>query len=99
MRLSELLGKPVVDGAGRALGKVTDVPLVREGPPLDGFGPSYVVAGLRVSKRAWNWFGYEREDAGGPALVRTFFRWLHRGDQLVAWDDVADVGPDGIRLR
>ncbi|HUP87456.1 MAG TPA: PRC-barrel domain-containing protein [Acidimicrobiales bacterium] len=99
MRLSDLLGKRVVDADGHALGTVTDVPLARTGPELTGFGPAYVVAGLRVSKRSGNFFGYEREDARGPALVRSAFRWLHRGDELVTWARVADVGDDLIRLR
>jgi sporulation protein YlmC with PRC-barrel domain len=99
MRLSELLAKRVVDAEGHDLGVVTDVPLVREGPELAGFGASYVVAGLRVSHRSGNFFGYERADAGGPALVRLLFRRLHRGDVVVAWEDVAEIGDDCIRLR
>jgi sporulation protein YlmC with PRC-barrel domain len=99
MRLSDLLGKPVVGADGRTIGTVSDVPLVREGPEVSGFGATYAVAGLRVSHRSGNFFGYERDDAGGPALVRLLFRWLHRGDRLVAWDDVAEVGDEEIRLR
>jgi sporulation protein YlmC with PRC-barrel domain len=98
MLLSDLLGKKVVDASGRRVGVVTDVPLVREGPVIDGFGPSYAVAGLRVSVRGGNFFGYEREDAGGPVLVRSFFRWLHRGDRVVPWEEVAAVG-DRITLQ
>ena len=52
-----------------------------------------------MSKRSGTFFGYEREDAGGPVLVRRFFRWLHRGDEVVPWADVADVGDDRITLR
>ena len=99
MRLSDLLGKDVVDCDGRHLGRVTDVPLVREGPELTGFGASYAIAGVRISPRAWNFFGYERPDAGGPALVRAFFRRLHRGDEVVPWHDVAEVGDNRITLR
>jgi sporulation protein YlmC with PRC-barrel domain len=98
MRLTDLLGKDVVDAGGERVGIVTDVPLVREGPVIDGFGPAYVVAGLRVSQRRGNFFGYEREHAGGPAAVRWFFRRLHQGDRVVPWEEVAHVG-DRITLR
>ena len=70
MRLSDLLHKPVVDAAGRSLGKVSDVPLVRNGPEVSGFGATYAVAGLRVSARSGNFFGYEREDERSTSRVR-----------------------------
>jgi sporulation protein YlmC with PRC-barrel domain len=99
MRLSELVGCAVTDGDGQPLGHVTDVRLRREGPELEGFGPAYVVAGLRVTHRRGNLFGYDRADAGGPAAVRWLFRRLHRGDRVVPWGDVEEVGPGRIRLR
>jgi hypothetical protein len=99
MRLSELVGCAVTDGDGEAIGHVTDVRLRRDGPELEGFGPAYVVAGLRVTHRRGNLFGYDRLDAGGPALVRWLFRRLHRGDRLVPWEDVEEVTAGRIRLR
>jgi sporulation protein YlmC with PRC-barrel domain len=100
MRLSELLGVDVVDADGERVGHVADVRLRRDGPVLEGFGPAYALAGLQVAhRRTGNLFGYERLDAGGPAVVRWLFRRLHRGDRFVPWSDVAAVEDDVIRLR
>jgi sporulation protein YlmC with PRC-barrel domain len=99
MRASDLLGKDVVGHDGRSVGRVSEIHLVREGPPLGEFGPSYTVDALRVSKhRTRNLFGYERRDARGPVAVRWFFRALHRGDRFVPWDEVVAVTSDAIRL-
>ena len=40
MRLSELLGCVVVDERGRSAGRVHDVRLVQDGPPVGQFGAS-----------------------------------------------------------
>ena len=93
MRLSELLGNPVVDGRGEALGVVADVHLVRD----EGY---WTVIGLRVAQgHVRSLFGYEREGAGGPALVRWLIRRLHRGDRFVPWAEVAFIGDGLVRLR
>ena len=93
MRLSEILGNQVVDERGEPLGVVADVQLVRE----DGW---WTVKGLRVAQgHVRSLFGYEREGAGGPALVRWFVRRLHRGDRFVPWSDVRFVSDAIVRVR
>jgi sporulation protein YlmC with PRC-barrel domain len=93
MRLSEVLGTPVVDGHGESLGVVADVHLARD----EGY---WAVTGLRVAQgHVRSLFGYEREGAGGPALVRWLICRLHRGDRFVPWSDVAFVSRELVRLR
>lgn len=98
MRLTDLLAKPVVDGAGHHVGRVGDVLLEKTS---DGGAPAtYAIAGLRItSRRVANLYGYERPDAGGPAVVRWMFRRFHRGDVEIEWAEVDDVGSDAVRLR
>jgi sporulation protein YlmC with PRC-barrel domain len=93
MRLSELLSNPVVDERGERLGVVADVQLQRD----EGY---WTVTGIRVAHRhARSLFGYEREDAGGPAPVRWLVRRLHRGDRFVPWSDVRYVSDREVRVR
>ena len=93
MRLSEILGNQVVDERGEALGVVADVQLVRD----EGY---WTVKGLRVAQgHVRSLFGYEREGAGGPAVVRWLVRRLHRGDRFVPWEDVRFVSDRLVRVR
>ena len=87
MRLGELLGRRVLDGAGADIGWVADVRLVQDGPILPSMQAAFRVTGLIVIEHhATHLFGYERHV--GPALLR----WLvHRrlGDVwYVPWEDV-----------
>ena len=50
MRMSDLLTSEVVTVGGERVGHVRDVRLVRDGPPLPGFGPSYRVHELIVGQ-------------------------------------------------
>jgi len=52
MRLSELLGCVVVDERGRLVGRVHDVRLVQDGPPIGQFGASLRLLGLLVGRHA-----------------------------------------------
>ena len=93
MRLSELLGNPVVVERGERLGVVADLQLVRD----EGY---WSVIGIRVAHgHARSLFGYEREGAGGPAVVRWLVRRLHRGDRFVPWEDVRFVSDRLVRVR
>lgn len=58
------------------------------------------VLGLIISPRTKSSFlGYERSDADAPVMLAALLRWRHRGTFLAAWDDVARVGSDLVRLR
>jgi len=97
MRVSDLLGKDVIDAQGNRLGVVTDLRCVQDGP-LRGLNASLRIDGLLVSRRHTGaLLGYDRRDQG-PWLVRVVVRRLHGGLREVSWDQVADVGPP-LRLK
>jgi hypothetical protein len=100
MRMSELLGRQVVDAAGEGLGKVEDVRLLQDGPVLGGFGAALRVDGLLVSGRSVAVrLGFHRGGVQGPWPLRTFFLVRERGCCYVDWDQVAEWDGDVIRLR
>jgi hypothetical protein len=99
MRLSDLLGAEVVDQAGRSAGRVHDVRLVQDGPPMGGFGAALRVDGLIVGRRAVGArLGYERRDMRGPLLVKLLAGWLHHDGRFVAWDRVEAIEEDRIHI-
>jgi len=98
MILSDLLGRPVLDDAGRRLGQVVDARFVLDGPP-DGSLAAARLHGLVVSPHAHSSFdGYERTGVDAPALIARFLRWRARGSFLVLWGDLESIG-DQVRLR
>jgi sporulation protein YlmC with PRC-barrel domain len=99
MQLSKLLGLQVIDAGSHRLGTVVDVRLAVAGDPAQD-PPKPRVVGLVISPRTKSSFlGYERTDATAPAMVASLLRWWHRGTFLAAWDDVARVGSDQVKLR
>jgi hypothetical protein len=72
MRLSELLGRPVRDERGRALGVLRDVriPAQKEGPLLAGpVGDLVIGPATMRSSISFAW-GYAEHRASGPAWLR-----------------------------
>jgi hypothetical protein len=99
MRLSELLSAEVVDERGRSAGRVHDVRLIQDGPPIGGFGASLRLEGLIVGRRAFAArFGYERPAMRAPLLVRLVFGWLGHDGRWVDWSRVTAVEPGRIRI-
>jgi len=99
MQLSRLLGLPVIDAAQHRVGTVVDVRLTLTGDPEHNPNRPRVL-GLVISPRTKSSFlGYERSGAKAPMMLAALMRWRHRGTFLAAWDDVARVGSDLIRLR
>jgi hypothetical protein len=99
MQLSKLLGLRVIDAAQHPVGTVVDVRLTIGGDR--SHNPSTpCVLGLVISPRTKSSFlGYERSDATAPMMLAALLRWRHRGTFLAAWEDVARVNPDLVRLR
>lgn len=99
MRLSRLLGLQVLDAGSHPVGTVTDVRLTINGDP-ERNPPMPRVVGLVVSPRTRSSFlGFERSGATSPVMLAALLRWRHRGTFLAAWEDVARVGSDQVRLR
>jgi hypothetical protein len=99
MRLSELLGRPVVDAEGMPLGEVRDVRLVKDGPVQGTFGAAFRVDGLIVGRyEVASRLGFDRRGVKGPWLVATIVRRLARSSRFVAWEHV-DATEHVITLR
>nr|WP_219418285.1 hypothetical protein [Pseudonocardia nigra] len=89
-----MLERPVVDAAGRRVGRVRDVRLVCDGPVYEPSGePAPRVAGLVVGRP----FGGDRLGFGrtvdAPWLLARLFAALRRRQHYVDWADVAELGP------
>lgn len=98
MRASELIGRDVVDRAGRQVGVVTDLRCVLDGPRR-GALPAPRVEALMISQRHTGAvLGYDRQAQQGPWLVRAVIRWLHRGLRVVPWTLVESHQPT-VTLR
>jgi hypothetical protein len=95
MRLSELLGREVVDGAGRPRGRVVEVVLVQDGPPVGPGGDLALrVEGLVVGRRAlFARLGLQRADVVGPRLLAAVARRVAGTHDYVRWEQVRDC-PD-----
>jgi sporulation protein YlmC with PRC-barrel domain len=99
MQLSDLLGLRVTDAGSHTLGTVVDVRLTTAGDPAEN-PPAPRVQGLVVSPRTRSsYLGSERSDARAPVMLAVLSRWLHCGTFLAAWEDVARVGRDQVKLR
>ena len=100
MRLADLIGSKVVDAEDRDIGRVGDVWLTQDGPPIGVFGAalrvdSLVIGRFGLASRA----GYERDDVRGPAPIAWFLhrRTAHR--PVFRWSDIASLEEGRIRLR
>jgi hypothetical protein len=99
MQLSRLLGSRVVDAGSHPVGTVVDVRLLIAGDRTHN-PPTPRVLGLVISPRTKSSFlGFERSGATEPRVLAALLRWRHRGTFLAAWEDVALVGTDRIKLR
>jgi sporulation protein YlmC with PRC-barrel domain len=98
MRLSELLASDVVGENGEPIGHVRDVRLVRDGPALPGFGPSYRVHDLVVGKGSLGArLGLDRENIRSPWILRVVFG--RRRPRTVPWSAVITVGEGRVRVQ
>lgn len=98
MILTDLLLRAVRTDEGEVLGHVRDVRLVLDGP-VDGPLAAPRLHGLVVhGRRRHGVLGDRRVHTGLPWPLGA---WFHRGgdDVLVLWEDVTDLGADGVRLR
>jgi hypothetical protein len=99
MQLSEFLGLRVVDAANHRVGTVIDVRLAISGDVQHNPPPPRMF-GLVISPRTKaSFLGYERSTANAPFLLARFWRWRHRGTFLAAWEDVARVDQNAVKLR
>jgi hypothetical protein len=98
MRASDLLGRTVLDPAGRRIGVVTDLRCVREAAPDGSWAvlrlDSLVVNRRRIGAR----LGYDRHQRS-PALLRGLLRRLNGRATVVPWSSVGTWDVAAVRLR
>jgi sporulation protein YlmC with PRC-barrel domain len=100
MRAAHLLGKEVRDRTDRALGEVHDIRMVRQGPPIGGFGASFQVHSLVAGAVALgSRLGLDRADVRGPWPLKALMAWLHEDLVSVHWSHVWAIEEHVIRVR
>jgi sporulation protein YlmC with PRC-barrel domain len=88
--LSDLLGRTGVSPDGDRLGRLRD--LWALGGPRDGHPEPLRVTHLQfTSHRLGAELGYSADARQGPALLRAFFRWLHRNDRVAPIGGLAGI--------
>lgn len=98
MRLNELLGHRVIDGAGDDIGGVADVRLVQDGPLLASMNRALRVDGLIiVENRATRLFGYERHV--GPALLRWLMHRRLGNVWYLPWNDIDRITDHKVTIH
>jgi hypothetical protein len=92
VRLTDLLDAEVVDRSGRTIGRVHDVRLVQDGPPVGAVGASFRIEGLVVGGRTFGArLGFARANVRGPWILKLLFQRLHTDERLVLWPAVRAV--------
>ena len=101
MRLSEILGRQVLDEDGTHIGTVVDARAVQDGPVQHpGFGASLRIDGLVVGKGALGVrLGFHRLQIQGPWLLTALFGRLQDGSRYVEWSRVVSCDDSTIRIR
>jgi sporulation protein YlmC with PRC-barrel domain len=100
MRLTDLLEARLLDVEGVELGRVRDVWLVQDGPPIGPFGAALrvervVAGGAGIGSR----LGYERASMTGPWPLAAFFHSRHAHGVSATWSEVAALEEGRILLR
>lgn len=104
MRITDVLGREVVDTGGRAWGHVHDVHLVQDGPVQGNGQAAFRLHGVVAGRAAIGTrLGYadrrgvepDRETRG-PWPVRALVRWLHRGAVYIPWAAVTSIDEHAV---
>ena len=94
MLLSDLIHRRVVTATGEDLGRVVEVHLVQDAPPVPGGDHRFRVDGVVVGRRAlMARLGLTRPEIDGPTLVTWFARAVAGHHDYFGWDQI-DTFPD-----
>jgi sporulation protein YlmC with PRC-barrel domain len=97
MRLSDYLGREVVDADGQRLGRVHDAELVADGPAA-GDGRALRLHALLVGFGSLGArLGLDRPEMRGPWLLKLVF--ARRKLRRIPWEDIESVTDETVRLR
>jgi sporulation protein YlmC with PRC-barrel domain len=92
VRLTDLLDADVLDLRGRALGRVHDLRLVQDGPPLGNAGATFRVEGLVIGGSVFGArLGFARSEVRGPWLLKRLFLRVHADERFVPWSSVRAI--------
>jgi hypothetical protein len=98
MRASDLIGRPVLDGAGQRMGLVTDLRCVREAAPDGQWGLLRLDALVVGRRQAGARLGYDRHQRS-PTLIRGLIRRAYGQATVLPWSSVDSWDATAIRLR
>ena len=100
MRLTDLLGSEVIDRTGRAIGVVTDVRLVQDGPVLGEHEAAFRVHGLVMGRSSIGaHMGFERRNVRGPWMLKRLFAWIEGTPRYAEWNLIRSIEPHRVRLK
>jgi sporulation protein YlmC with PRC-barrel domain len=101
MRLSDLLGREVVDRDGHPLGRIRDVRLQARGPVGSGALAALDVETIVVDDAgAAVRLGYVRGGVRGPWLLKALAGWQERKALEIPWADLeVPERPEPLRVR
>lgn len=88
MKASDIIGRPVLDSAGRRLGVVTDLRCIQDGPLRGAMAAPRVHQVVVSPRRVGSMLGYDRREQQGPWLIRLVVRWLHRDLVVLPWESI-----------
>jgi sporulation protein YlmC with PRC-barrel domain len=92
MRLTDLLDADVLDPEGGAIGRVHDVRLVQDGPPLGNAGATFRVDGMVVGGTGLGArLGFARSDVRAPWLLNLLLQRLRADERYVPWSAVRAI--------
>jgi hypothetical protein len=98
MKASDLIGRSVIDSAGRQVGVVTDLRCIQDGPLRGAMAAPRVHYVIISRRRVGSLLGYDRRSQQGPWLIRLIVRRLHRRLAIVPWESIQLTdGADGTR--
>jgi hypothetical protein len=96
MRLNDLMTSLVVDAAGQEVGRVRDVRLIQDGPPLASGQAALRVDSLIVGHGiAGRLLGFDHNPVQRPWLLHVLVGRLAREQRVIDWAQVASFS-DGV---
>lgn len=100
MRLADLIGAELVDANGVAIGRIGDVWMTQDGPPIGPFGAALrvdtlVVGRFGLASRA----GYDRPHVRAPAPIAWYLRRAAAHRPVARWSQVAAIEQGRVHLR
>jgi sporulation protein YlmC with PRC-barrel domain len=99
MRLSQLLGKTVVDQDGHDLGVVHDVAATQDGPPVGAFGAALQIDAVIVGTTGMRArLGLTSHRVAGPGILRSISRLGATTDEI-PWTSVIRIDDHHITVR